>query len=51
MAKSKSAIEQKKLNSLLLCDHTLPDGILFGIDGYIIEIQARAVRVLGGPCP
>ena len=48
MAKKRTALEQKKLDSLLPRDHTLLGGILFGIDGYIIEIQARAVKVLSG---
>lgn len=48
MAKKRTALEQKKLDSLLPKDHTLLGGILFGIDGYIIEIQARAVKVLSG---
>lgn len=30
-------------------DHTLNGGILFGLDGYIIEIQARAMEVPRGP--
>ena len=48
MAKQRTALEQKRLDSLLPKDHTLLGGILYGIDGYIIEIQARAVKVLGG---
>lgn len=51
MAKSRTASEQKRLDSLLLRDHTLLGGILFGIDGYIIEIQARAVAVRKQPAP
>ena len=49
MAKQRSTFEQRKLDSLLLRDHTLLGGILYGIDGHIIEIQARAVKVLRGP--
>ena len=30
---------------LLQRDHTLRGGILYGLDGYVIEIQARAVEV------
>lgn len=37
---------QRQLDDLLDRDHTLNGGILFGIDGYVIEIQARATRVL-----
>jgi magnesium chelatase family protein len=37
--------ERHQLNDLLRRDHTLYGGMLFGIDGYVIEIQARAMRV------
>lgn len=36
---------------LLSYDHTLNGGILFGLEGYIIEIQARAMSVLKKPTP
>src|SRR5258708_4138998 len=36
---------------LLSLDHTLNGGILFGLDGYIVEIQARAMAVLPDPYP
>jgi magnesium chelatase family protein len=36
---------------LLSKDHTLNGGILFGLDGYVIEIQARAMEVLRSPEP
>jgi magnesium chelatase family protein len=36
---------------LLTRDHTLNGGILFGLDGYIIEIQARAMDVRRTPLP
>jgi magnesium chelatase family protein len=36
---------------LLRRDHTLRGGILFGIDGYIIELQARAIELLRYPLP
>lgn len=39
------------LRNLLSRDHTLLGGILFGLDGYTIEIQARAVKVLRKPRP
>jgi magnesium chelatase family protein len=48
MATRRSAAEIKELNDLLGLDHTLFGGILFGLDGYIIEIQARAVSVAPG---
>ncbi len=37
------------LRSLLARDHTLNGAILFGLDGYTIEIQARAMGVLRKP--
>ena len=36
---------------LLQRDHTLRGGILYGLDGYVIEIQARAVEVAYQPMP
>lgn len=48
MSKKRSAFEQKRLNELLTRDHTLLGGILFGIDGYIVEVQARALKVAKG---
>lgn len=41
----------EELERLLKRDHTLNGGILYGIEGYIIEIQARAVDVLKRPVP
>jgi magnesium chelatase family protein len=38
-------------SELLTRDHTLNGGILLGLDGYIIELQARAMRVLRSPAP
>ena len=40
-----------ELEQLLNRDHTLNGGILFGIDGYVIEIQARAMQILPRPTP
>ena len=37
------------LEDLLTRDHSLNGGILFGLDGYIVEIQARAMAVLKKP--
>lgn len=48
MARDRSTSEQKRLAGLLQRDHTLHGGILLGIDGYIIEIQARALQVFSG---
>lgn len=42
---------RNKFASLLDRDHTLNGGVLLGIDGYPIEIQARATRILDRPCP
>lgn len=39
------------LNGLLKLDHSLNGGILFGLDGYVIELQARAMEVLHSPQP
>lgn len=50
MAK-RSAAEIQELNELLTRDHTLFGGILFGLEGYIIEVQARALRVNDRPEP
>src|SRR5690349_16496476 len=38
-----------ELQELLRRDHTLNGGILFGLEGHIIEIQARAMEVLKRP--
>jgi magnesium chelatase family protein len=37
------------LKDLLKRDHSLNGGILFGLDGYVIELQARAMEVLPRP--
>jgi magnesium chelatase family protein len=41
----------RKLHELLGRDNTLNGGILFGLDGYVIEVQARAMEVLKRPYP
>lgn len=51
MAKRQTAEEKQRLEQLLERNHTLNGGILFGLDGYIIEMQARAMRVLHEPEP
>jgi len=48
MKKLKSATD---LRELLKRDHTLNGGVLFGLNGYVIEIQARAMKVLSTPLP
>ena len=42
---------ERRLNDLLTLDHSLNGGILFGLDGNLIEIQARAMKVLSKPAP
>ena len=41
--------QQRELNDLLTRDHTLNGAILFGLDGHIVEMQARAMEVLREP--
>lgn len=38
--------QQRFLNDLLARDHSLNGGILFGLEGRLVEIQARATKVL-----
>ncbi len=45
MLYERTPAEQRKLTALLKKDHTLFGGVLLGLDGYIIEIQARATQV------
>lgn len=47
----RSPARRKFLEDLLARDHSLNGGILFGLDGRLIEIQARATEVLKGPVP
>jgi magnesium chelatase family protein len=42
---------ERCLNDLLNRDHSLNGGILFGLDGQLIEVQARAMKVLKEPRP
>lgn len=49
MRTKRSHVAERQLKDLLTRDHTLNGGILFGLDGYIIEVQARAMEVLRGP--
>jgi len=41
---------KRKFAHLLRLDHTLNGAILLGLDGHIVEIQARATEVLNRPC-
>jgi len=43
--------EQVKLEDLLRRDHSLNGGMLFGLRGFIVEVQARGVQVLRKPKP
>jgi magnesium chelatase family protein len=45
MAQAQSASKTRHLQSLLRRDHTLFGGSVFGLDGYVIEIQARAMEI------
>ena len=51
MAIAKDYRRTRELKDLLRRDHTLNGGILFGLEGHIIEIQARAMEVLKRPEP
>lgn len=44
-----SIAQQAELRKLLQRNHTLNGGILFGLDGHIVELQARAMEVLKRP--
>ncbi|QDV76687.1 YifB family Mg chelatase-like AAA ATPase [Botrimarina mediterranea] len=46
---SRNRSQQTRLEELLRCDHSLNGGILVGLDGFVIEVQARAIEVLPGP--
>lgn len=51
MALSQINLNEPDAAELLRRDHTLNGGILFGLDGFIVEIQARAMEVLKKPVP
>lgn len=51
MLRERTPKELRRLHELLAKDHSLNGGILFGLDGYTIEIQARAMQVLRSPAP
>ena len=51
MRTKRSQEAQTRLTDLLTRDHSLNGGILFGLDGYAIEVQARAMKVLRDPAP
>ena len=49
MATASNPQRMRELRELLPRDHTLNGGVLFGLEGHIIEIQARAMEVLKEP--
>jgi magnesium chelatase family protein len=49
MAYARPRNREVELRALLTRDHTLTGGILFGLDGHFITVQARAVKVFNGP--
>ena len=51
MAGKKQSISPAIVRDLLKRDHSLNGGILLGLDGYIVEIQARAIQALREPTP
>jgi magnesium chelatase family protein len=51
MVELRTKTQQRQLNDLLKLNHSLNGGILVGLDGFVIEIQARAIQVLRRPMP
>ncbi len=49
MAFARTRDRDSELSAFLKRDHTLTGGILFGLDGHFVEIQARAIEVLESP--
>lgn len=49
MAQMRTKTRTSALNELLRRNNSLNGGILIGLDGYILEVQGRAVRVLDRP--
>lgn len=50
-APPRTSAKRAQLNDLLKRDHSLNGGILFGLEGRLVEIQARAVNLLDKPQP
>lgn len=48
MAAIRTKVRLRELNDLLRRNHTLNGGILVGLDGYVVEVQARALKVRPG---
>ena len=51
MATKKLPQRQRQFDHLLRFNHTLNGAILFGLDGNVVEVQARATEVLNKPIP
>ena len=51
VAAKRTPARQRELNDLLTRDRTLNEAILFGLDGHIVEMQARTMQVLREPLP
>ncbi len=49
MVQHRSTERERKLHDLLKRDHTLFGGSVFGLDGHVIEIQARAMEIFSSP--
>jgi len=46
-----NSLSEADKKSLLRRNHTLYGGVLFGLDGYLVELQARAVELSRRPIP
>ena len=41
----------KEIGKILEHDHSINGGILLGLDGYVVEVQGKAIRGLPNPRP
>lgn len=48
-ATQRTPSQRRELNELLTRDHTLNGAILVGLDGHVVEMQARTIEVLREP--
>jgi hypothetical protein len=44
-------LTEKEIRRLRELDHSINGGIILGLDGYVVEVQGRAIRGLGRPQP
>jgi magnesium chelatase family protein len=51
LAQLRSKTDSRNLNDLLRRNNSLNGGIIVGLDGHIVEVQARAIRVLDKAIP